>query len=661
LTLCLGIAEGLSCAEDAGIVHRDVKPDNILIGANGIPMLADLGLAKRTDTPDDDTPGVFMGTPHYASPEQALGVDQVDVRTDLYALGICLFQFLTGTLPFPAKTSIAILTRHISEDVPDPRTVNSDLSKEVAQLVSILCARARKDRYRTARDAADNIQRVLEGTPPFFPGGEGRQVKRRQKTTTGVRSGPSSLSGSRRFSKEKLEQEAHEEALPETEADEARTFAARGRGFYDDIMAPDEDDSGELQKVQKTGGKGYYDDLLMGKNQDLYGKQGSSESSEDASVADVPPSPDPDASMAALGSQEMLLSDDGERAYQMTRLLGSGSQALVHEAEIMGEAVFDGFQHPVRAVAIKLAKATHSLKHEQKIYEQQDPRIVRLLDWGTIQGDDPYLVLEKLEKHPHDRFAKEGRGAQVDPATAVESFMALVGSLKGLHFRRKSPLVLCSITPASIMLRMGSVSGEIETEAYMERLSKGRYEPVFIDLGTAQDRQELLAREGALESGITDGDPLYLPPESLPKRKRAPRGGVYGPPTDVYALMLTFCTWLTGDAPYVREKLDPTASSYLKDVFELKKKRVKPYNPTHVRKAAGSVAEDLLQVIEAALNADPARRAKPGGLLRQFKKLFDAQDVPKPDVDYHYDDPDNSIRLRQAFYPRLNPSRNLYM
>src|SRR6185369_7123298 len=131
LTLVRHVAEALRYAQSKNLIHRDVKPDNILITKEGIPKLADLGLAKIQD--DENArltqTGIVMGTPHYMAPEQALGEKDLDIRADLYALGLVLYRCLTGELPCNQETALAILTRHINDDVPDPRALVPGISE----------------------------------------------------------------------------------------------------------------------------------------------------------------------------------------------------------------------------------------------------------------------------------------------------------------------------------------------------------------------------------------------------------------------------------------------------------------------------------------------------------------------------------------------------
>ncbi|MEZ6189423.1 MAG: serine/threonine-protein kinase [Planctomycetota bacterium] len=170
LSICHAVAEALVCAEQHEIVHRDVKPDNVLVGRDGIPKLADLGLAKRrTEGKEITSAGLIVGTPHYMAPEQALGVETVDIRADLYALGIMLFHLLSGTFPFDADNAVGVLTRHVNEDVPDVRNFVAPVSPGTARLIEELCRREPNARYPTAAAAVVDFQRALAGKAPLGP------------------------------------------------------------------------------------------------------------------------------------------------------------------------------------------------------------------------------------------------------------------------------------------------------------------------------------------------------------------------------------------------------------------------------------------------------------------------------------------------------------
>ena len=169
LELCYGVALALACAEEHGIVHRDVQPANMVVTKEGVPKLIELGLAKRSGDIATTAVGKLLKNAHYVSPEQALGLGELDTRADLYALGICLYRYVTGRFPFEGSDGLTIVTRHVNEEVPDPRAINPQVSEGVARLIAHLSARDPADRYPTARAACLDFARVSEGQLPLGP------------------------------------------------------------------------------------------------------------------------------------------------------------------------------------------------------------------------------------------------------------------------------------------------------------------------------------------------------------------------------------------------------------------------------------------------------------------------------------------------------------
>jgi tRNA A-37 threonylcarbamoyl transferase component Bud32 len=163
LDLCRQIARGLGAASDVGIVHRDVKPENIIVTPEGVAKLVDFGIVKLLDM-DEGTvtvAGTTVGTPFYISPEQARGEEDLDIRADLYSLGITLFQLATGKVPFTGKSQGAILVRHILEEVPDPRSLRPDLGEGLVRIVRKLTRKRREERFATPGEVAAAVDELL--------------------------------------------------------------------------------------------------------------------------------------------------------------------------------------------------------------------------------------------------------------------------------------------------------------------------------------------------------------------------------------------------------------------------------------------------------------------------------------------------------------------
>ncbi|HVY60929.1 MAG TPA: serine/threonine-protein kinase, partial [Planctomycetota bacterium] len=167
LEVVKAIAMALGYAAELNMIHRDIKPDNILFTRTGIPKLADLGLAKERGESEQLTmTGMILGTPNYMSPEQALGKKDIDVRSDFYALGITLYEMLTGTVPYKGESALIILNMHVNEPLPDPRELAGGLSDGVVALLRRMTAKRREDRHPDAAALVADCDALLGGRPP---------------------------------------------------------------------------------------------------------------------------------------------------------------------------------------------------------------------------------------------------------------------------------------------------------------------------------------------------------------------------------------------------------------------------------------------------------------------------------------------------------------
>ncbi|MFO7900936.1 MAG: serine/threonine-protein kinase [Planctomycetota bacterium] len=181
----------------AGIIHRDVKPANVLITRDGVPKLADLGLAR--DVVGDDSAvtraGTTVGTPNYISPEQVRGQTDLDGRTDVYSLGATLYHLLTGERPYSGATSAEVMARHLTDPVPDPRAANPKVSPGAAAVIRRAMAKDREHRYPTAQALADGLDRLLQSRAEDRAAGRVRRPATRKLRAVGRRrrSRPSAL------------------------------------------------------------------------------------------------------------------------------------------------------------------------------------------------------------------------------------------------------------------------------------------------------------------------------------------------------------------------------------------------------------------------------------------------------------------------------------
>lgn len=169
LEIALQSARGLEHAHARGLIHRDIKPGNILVSKDGVSKILDLGLSKNTESSDgfSTAQGMTVGTPHYMSPEQARGSAQTDLRTDIYSLGCTLFHMLTGYPPFVAKTPEKIMEKHLKERAPKPSEIRPEIPAYVDALVLRMMAKKPEDRYTDCEALISDLRRVMHGKMPI--------------------------------------------------------------------------------------------------------------------------------------------------------------------------------------------------------------------------------------------------------------------------------------------------------------------------------------------------------------------------------------------------------------------------------------------------------------------------------------------------------------
>ena len=158
VSIAIQVAMGLEAAHNNNIIHRDIKPQNIMISKDGKVKVTDFRIAKAA-TSNTITSNV-MGSVHYTSPEQARG-GYSDAKSDIYSLGITLFEMLTGRVPFNGDTTVAIAIKHIQEDLPTPADYNDDIPISVEKIVLKCCQKSPDRRYQSAAELISDLKRSL--------------------------------------------------------------------------------------------------------------------------------------------------------------------------------------------------------------------------------------------------------------------------------------------------------------------------------------------------------------------------------------------------------------------------------------------------------------------------------------------------------------------
>jgi serine/threonine-protein kinase len=183
LNIVTQIARALQHAFNHGIIHRDIKPDNIMLTREGVAKLCDLGLAKLSSPNDSDAsgtkPGASMGTPYYIAPEQARGEQNVDTRADIYSLGSSFYHMTVGEVPFPGQSAADVISKHLTEPVTPPRVKNPLVSGGVDWVVVKMMQKAREDRYQTPTELVKDLEAIAQGGLP-----EGYESEDEPKTSS---------------------------------------------------------------------------------------------------------------------------------------------------------------------------------------------------------------------------------------------------------------------------------------------------------------------------------------------------------------------------------------------------------------------------------------------------------------------------------------------
>ncbi|MHC5020732.1 MAG: serine/threonine protein kinase [Planctomycetota bacterium] len=167
-------AKALDYCQQQGILHRDIKPENLMVTPEGRIVLCDLGFAKNIDGSDAEDEDTTCGTVQYISPEQARGIGDVDIRSDIYSLGATLWHLVVGEVPFKGDESMEVMAKHVLDELENPAALSENVTAHLSYFLMKMMAKDREIRYQSPQELVDDIESQILGkkTMDFNPDGQ---------------------------------------------------------------------------------------------------------------------------------------------------------------------------------------------------------------------------------------------------------------------------------------------------------------------------------------------------------------------------------------------------------------------------------------------------------------------------------------------------------
>jgi serine/threonine-protein kinase len=397
------VAAALGFAHSRGVVHRDVKPGNVLLTGSGQAKVTDFGIARALSAPDDDLTqaGSVMGTATYFSPEQAQGLP-VDPRSDLYSLGVVFYEMVTGRTPFTGDTPLAIAYKHVQDPPPPPTTIIPDLPPGVEAIIMKLLRKRPEERYASAEELRADLRRYLQGEPT------------NAERELGAVVGAATAGMAATTVQPATQVDPVATAVDDEEHPKSRTgwflaalvvlLAALAGGlfwFANDISST-EVEVPDLVGEQREEAERQLEELELTAEV--------TEESSDTVEAGVVISQDPEAGSSV------------EKESSVELVVSSG-QAMVTVPELSGMTQEEAQQ------ALTAAKLTFSVESLEN--PDAEP--------GTVLGQDPAAGTEVPEQSQVKIFVSKGPGEEIVPDVAGQSLSSAQAELQALGFRIGGP------------------------------------------------------------------------------------------------------------------------------------------------------------------------------------------------------------------------------
>jgi serine/threonine-protein kinase len=440
------VAAALGFAHSRGVVHRDVKPGNVLLTGSGQAKVTDFGIARALSAPDDDLTqaGSVMGTATYFSPEQAQGLP-VDPRSDLYSLGVVFYEMVTGRTPFTGDTPLAIAYKHVQDPPPSPSEIIPDLPPGVEAIIMKLLRKRPEERYASAEDLRADLRRFLQGEPT--------NAERELGAVVGA-AAVGAMAATTMQPATQVEPAATSEPLTEEDHPKSRTgwflaglvvllaALAGGLFWFANDLSSTEIEVPDLVGEQREEAERQLEELEL--------KAEVTEEPSDTVEAGLVMSQDPEkgASVKKDSTVELVV---------------SSGRALVTVPDLRGMTQAEAEQ---TLTAAKLTFTLQSLENPDN-----DP--------GTVLGQDPAAGTEVAEQTSVKIVVSKGPGEEIVPDVAGQSLSSAQAELQALGFRIGGPEEQPSATvPAGQVIGTDPAAGT--------SLEKGDRVTVIVSSGAEQ-------------------------------------------------------------------------------------------------------------------------------------------------------------------------------